>query len=138
MNYNKPIPEITLLTEPFWKGLRSRELRIQACTDCSSMRFTPKELCPDCSSLNYVWQKVSGLGTVYSYTTIHGGVGPAFRDDIPFVTVIVELDEGPRMMSHLINCLPESVQIGMRVSVVFEDATEEFTLYRFEPNDSGR
>jgi len=138
MNYNKPVPEITLLTEPFWEALRKRELRIQACSHCAALRFIPKEVCPNCSSSDYGWQQVSGLGRVYSYTTIHGGVGPAFRDDIPFVTVIVELDEGPRIMSHLTNCLPESVQIGMRVSVVFEDATDELTLYRFEPNSSER
>tara|TARA_B100000029_G_C17396927_1_gene895560 strand:- start:417 stop:833 length:417 start_codon:yes stop_codon:yes gene_type:complete len=138
MNYSKPIPEITLLTEPFWEGLRSKELRMQACSQCSVLRFIPKEVCPDCSSVDYVWQQVSGLGMVYSYTTIHGGVGPAFRDDLPFVTVIVELDEGPRVMSHLINCLPDAVEIGMRVSVVFERATEELTLYKFEPHDAGR
>ena len=131
--YNKPLPEITLLTEPFWEGLKQRELRLQRCDDCPAYRFTPKDVCPACSSVKATWTPVSGAGSVYSYSVVHRGPGPAFQEDAPYIVVMVELAEGPRILSHMTGCEPEDMQIGMPVMVVFEDVTPEVTLYKFRP-----
>ena len=131
--YNKPLPEITLLTEPFWQGTKEHQLQLQRCDDCGTFRFIPKEVCPSCASVLATWTPVSGAGIVYSYSTVYRGPGPAFQEDVPYIVVMVELAEGPHIMSHLIDCAPDQVQIGMPVAVVFEDATPEVSLYKFRP-----
>ncbi len=127
--YNKPLPEITLLTQPFWQGAKEHQLRLQRCDDCGAFRFTPKEVCPRCFSVKATWTPVSGAGTVYSYSTVYRGATPAFQ--APYIVVMVELAEGPHIMSHLVDCPPDRVQIGMPVQVFFEDVTPEVTLYKF-------
>ena len=131
--YNKPLPEITLLTESFWQGTKEHQLRLQRCDDCGAFRFIPKEVCPSCASVQATWTPVSGAGTVYSYSTVYRGTGQAFQEDLPFIVVMVELAEGPRVISHLIDCAPDQVQIDMPVTVVFEDVTPEVSLYKFRP-----
>ena len=131
--YNKPLPEITLLNEPFWEGTKAHELRLQLCDDCPSYRFTPKDVCADCASVNATWTPVSGAGTVYSYSVVHRGPGPGFQEDAPYIVVMVDLAEGPRMLSHMTGCEPDDMKIGMPVTVVFEDVTPEITLYKFKP-----
>ncbi len=131
--YNKPLPEITLLNEPFWEGTKAHELRLQLCDDCPEYRFTPKDVCSTCSSVNATWTPVSGDGTVYSYSVVHRGPGPAFQEDAPYIVVMVDLAEGPRILSHMTGCEPEDMKIGMPVTVVFEDVTPEITLYKFRP-----
>lgn len=131
--YNKPLPEITLLTEPFWQGIKDHQLLLQRCDDCGAFRFIPKEVCPGCASVQSTWTPVSGAGKVYSYSTVYRGTGTAFQDDLPFTVVMVELAEGPRIISHLIDCAPDQVKIDMPVAVVFEDVTAEASLYKFRP-----
>ena len=131
--YNKPLPEVTLLTDPFWEGTKKHELRLQLCDDCPEYRFTPKDVCPTCTSVNATWTPVSGAGTVYSYSVVHRGPGPAFQEDAPYIVVMVDLAEGPRILSHMTGCEPEDMKIGMPVTVVFEDVTPEVTLYKFRP-----
>ena len=131
--YNKPLPEVTILTEPFWNGTKQHELRLQLCDDCPSYRFTPKDVCRDCASVNATWVPVSGTGTVYSYSVVHRGPSPAFTEDGPYIVVMVDLAEGPRILSHMTDCEPEDMKIGMAVNVVFEDVTPEVTLYKFRP-----
>lgn len=131
--YNKPLPEITLLTQPFWQGAKEHQLRLQRCDDCGTFRFTPKEVCPNCFSVKATWTPVSGAGTVYSYSTVYRGPNPPFQADVPYTIVMVDLAEGPRIMSHLVDCPPDRVRVGMRVQVVFEDVTPGVSLYKFRP-----
>ena len=131
--YNKPLPEVTILTDPFWEGTKQHELRLQLCDDCPAYRFTPKDVCPACASVNATWTAVSGAGTVYSYSVVHRGPGPAFQEDAPYIVVLVDLAEGPRILSHMTECEPDDMKIGMPVNVVFEDVTPEVTLYKFRP-----
>ena len=78
------------------------------------------------------WHEASGKGTVYSFSVNHRAPHPGFADEIPFVLAIVELEEGPRMMTNIVECNPDSVKIGMAVEVTFEDVTEEVTLPKFK------
>ena len=132
--YNKPLPEITLLNEPFWEGTKQHKLLLQKCDDCSAFRFTPKEVCPNCTSVSATWTEVSGSGTIYSYSTVHRGPSAGFQEDAPYSVVMVQLAEGPRIISHVIDCSPDDVTIGMAVSVVFEDINPDITLYKFRPS----
>ncbi len=130
-SYDKPLPLMTRETREFWQGCKRHELLIQRCKDCRTYRHYPRILCPNCGSWNVEWAKVSGKGKVYSYIVAHRPFHPAFADDVPYAAVIVELEEGVRMVSNVVDCRPEDIYIGMPVEVVFDDVTKEVTLPRF-------
>jgi len=88
-------------------------------------------MCPNCGSWNAEWAEVSGKGKVYTYIVAHQPFHPAFVDDVPYAVVIVELEEGVRLVSNVVDCRPEDIYIGMPVEVVFDDVTEKVTLPRF-------
>lgn len=124
-----PVPEPE--HQPYWDALRAGELRIQQCTACDTLRHSPQPQCPKCRSADYEWALMSGRGTVYSYVVTHQATNAAFRDKTPFATVLVELDEGPRMASNLTDVAPDAIEIGMPVEVVFHAVTDEIALPLF-------
>ena len=132
-DYQKPLPYISEGTQPFWEGTRAHELRLPRCRDCGRFHFYPRSLCPQCLSSDLEWVRASGRGKVYSFTISHRPATPAFKEDVPYNIIIVELDEGPRMMSNLTGCANEDISIDMPVEAVFDDVTEEVTLPRFRP-----
>ena len=117
--------------QPYWDALRAGELRVQQCTSCDTLRHPPQPLCPRCRGSEYEWALMSGRGTVYSYVITHQATNAAFRDKTPFPTVLIELEEGPRMVSNLVDVAPDAIEIGMPVEVVFHAVTEEITLPLF-------
>jgi uncharacterized OB-fold protein len=118
---------------PFWEALKAHELRVQKCEACGALRHIPKEICAHCGSRAASWAAVSGRGRIYTYTVIHRGPTPAYQADAPYVIAHVELDEGPRVISNLIDVAPADVRIGMPVEVVFEDVSSDWTLFKFRP-----
>src|SRR5207247_1198980 len=118
-------------------GMRGIFLVIEATRqlrgECGTKRFYPRALCPRCLSSATEWVRASGWGTVYSFTVTHQNQAPGFREELPYVLAIVELDEGVRMMTNVVGCAPDAVRIGMPVQVVFEDVTAEITLAKFRP-----
>lgn len=129
---SRPRPPITSLTEPFWAGTRAGELRVQRCLDCGRLRWTPLLACPQCWSERAHWDVMSGRATVYTYTVVHRAVDPrAFT--APYVLAVVELDEGPRMLTNLVDVEPERVRVGMPVAVRFERVDDDITVYPFGP-----
>lgn len=131
--YQKPLPIPNEDTKPFWDGLKEHRLRIQKCRQCGQFRFPPRVICPHCMSLESQWVEVKGMGTVYSFTIVHHAYTPAYESEIPYVVAIVELEEGIRLITNIIGCKPEQVQIGMPVELAFEDVTPELTLHKFGP-----
>ncbi len=129
----KPLPEPSALTEPFWQGLRRREVRIQRCGECRRYVFYPRALCPHCLSDRLEWVRASGKGRVYSYTVVRRAMHPAFQAEVPYVFAIIELEEGVRLPSNVINCRPEDLRVDMPVKAVYHDVTSEITLLKFEP-----
>jgi uncharacterized OB-fold protein len=127
-----PPDDLPEFHKPFWEGLKARKLQVQECQN-GHLRFIPTEICARCGSEEWTWRQVSGRGKVYTYTVIHRGPIPAYQAEAPYVIAHVELDEGPRIISNLINIDPKAVKIGMPVEVVFEDASEDWTLYKFKP-----
>ncbi len=117
-------------SRPYWEGLAQGELRIQHCNACSRAVFYPRAFCPHCYAENLSWIVASGRGTIYSYTVAHQAFG-AFAADVPFIVAIVELEEGVRMMSRIVDASRERVAIGANVQVTFEKVGEDLTLPYF-------
>ncbi len=128
---NLPIPDGD--SEGFWEGCRSSELRLQFCLSCSTYRYAPKRICPFCWSTEFEWRTTTGRGQVYTFTIEHHAYHPAWKEDVPYVIAIIQLEEGPRMTSRIVGVKPEDVRIGLPVQVTFNKATEEISLPLFKP-----
>lgn len=129
--YNKPLPIIDGESKPYWEAARRHELVLPRCNNCSRFHFYPRILCPYCKHASLTWEKVSGRGTIYSFTVSRVPISPAYQDDVPYVVALVELEEGPRIMTNIVDCTPEQVKIGLPVEVCFQDVTDEVTLPQF-------
>jgi uncharacterized OB-fold protein len=129
-DYPKPVPNWDNFE--FWAACQRHELRIQRCSDCGAYRFQPRPYCPECRSRSFEWPPVSGRGTVYTYTISYPPVLPAFEARAPFNAIVVQLDEGPFMVSNLVGWPSEvEIPIGLPVEVVFEDIDDELTIPQF-------
>ncbi len=126
-----PLPQPTVLSQPHWDGCRRGELLVQRCLDCAGYVFIPQHACTHCLSDRLEWVQSSGRGTVYSYTTVYRPQQPAFAT--PYVSAIVELDEGWHMLTNLIGLEIAAVRVGMPVEVEFHAASSEITLPYFRP-----
>ncbi len=134
-DYKKPLPQADPVTAPFWESVKAHEMKIQRCNDTGKYFFYPRGMSPFTLSSNISWEPVSGKGTVHAFTIVHLNRAPGFSDDLPYVVAMVELEEGPRMMSNLIDIEadPEHVKIGMPVELFYDDVTDEITLPKFKP-----
>ena len=105
------------------------------CQDCQTLIWYPRPFCPDCGSLSVGWEQASGRGTIYSYTVNRRGAGDLaeYRTVDPYVLAYVDLEEGPRVMTNIVDCDPDSVAIGQAVEVVFHDTGQGTALPRFRP-----
>jgi uncharacterized protein len=133
VDYAKPLPRINSDNEAFWKGCREHELRFQKCAACGRVRWPASILCPGCHSRETEWINAGGHGTVYTYAVYHVAYHPGFAGDLPYVVAIVELDEGPHLLTNIVGCRPEEVQCGMEVVPFWEEVTPEVTLPKFRP-----
>lgn len=128
-NLPKPTPE----TEAYWQGCKDQKLLIQTCDDCGTFQFYPRSICTNCMSDNLNWVTASGRATIISYTVMHRSVSKAYCVDGPQVLAIIRLEEGPQMMSHVVECDEGKLSIGMAVEVAFEDWTDDITIPVFRP-----
>jgi uncharacterized OB-fold protein len=131
--YAKPLPEITREMRPFWEAARRHELVVQRCRGCGAHRFPARDICSRCLSRDAEWVRVSGRGTIFSHATMHQVYHPGFAAEVPYAVVVVEIEEGARLVSNLVGCPAGDVRPGMPVEVVFEDVTPEVTLPKFRP-----
>jgi uncharacterized OB-fold protein len=121
----KPVPEPTPETRPFWDGCAAGELRLQRCLDCDRAYFYPRPACPECGSARVEWFTASGAATLYSYVISHRPA-PGFEDEVPYAIAVVELAEGPRMMTSLagLPSTPEDLVLDMPLRVAFTQRGE--------------
>jgi len=131
MSYDKPLPVIDHDSAPYWEAARAGRLDIPLCGDCGKHHFYPRAICPYCHSANLRFDTVSGRGEIHTFTIARRPAGPAFADDVPYVVALIQLEEGPRMMSRVQTGDPGGVRIGARVEVVFVKATDEITFPYF-------
>lgn len=118
----KPVPLPTPETEHYWAGTKAGELRIQRCNACSQHYFYPRPSCPNCASLDVSWVVACGRATLHTYLISHRAA-PGFEGDVPYALAVVQLAEGPRMMSNIVGIenTPENLVLDMELEVTFED-----------------
>jgi len=115
----KPLPHPTPESQPYWDGVAEGRLRLQRCAACHRPRHYPQLTCPHCYNLDCDWIDASGRGRVHSWTVAHHAFHPAFRDDLPYTLVTVDLDEGPRALGRLNPADAGRLRIGLPVQVSF-------------------
>jgi len=128
----RPAPVADAETEPYWTAAKEGRLVVQRCTTCGNHQLYPRWRCLRCRG-EVQWVDASGGGTVYSFTVIRQNFARPFRELLPYVVALVDLDEGPRLMTNLVGCDPEDVRIGMPVRVTFEEVSEDASIPLFEP-----
>ncbi|HEY2106371.1 MAG TPA: Zn-ribbon domain-containing OB-fold protein [Candidatus Binataceae bacterium] len=133
----RPLPKPTPETRHFWEGTAAGELRLQRCDECRHVYFPPRPFCPKCASRKVSVFKASGRATLYSYVINHRPMPPFTA---PYSIAVVELDEGPRMMTNIVDCpqTPAALQLDMPLEVVFDQQTDEITLPFFKPAGASR
>lgn len=129
----RPLPTPSPETAPYWEGCKRRELQLPYCLQCERFFFYPRPFCPRCFSRDTEWRRASGRATLYTYAIQYRAQTPGFQ--APYITAIVELEEGPRLVSNLVGVEPDPAQLrcGMPLEVVFEDMSDEITLPFFRP-----
>jgi uncharacterized protein len=131
--YTKPLPRGEDYNGEFYQFCQQHELRFQRCSTCRTWRHMPRESCPACGSFDWTWERSTGKGRVYSWTVVHRALHPGFAADVPYAVAIIELDEGLRLVSHVVGLAPEALRLDLPVEVVFEAVTPEVTLPKFRP-----
>ena len=130
----RPLPRPTPTSEPFWQGLRERRVRIQYSPSADQWVFYPRSHAPLTLADDLEWRDISGEGTLYTYTIARRPTSPDFAGEEPQIIAVIELDEGPRLTTTLVNVGEDAIKVGMRVRPVFEDQPDsEITLLRYEP-----
>lgn len=127
------LPKPTQVTKALWDAAKQHELLIQQCKKCGIHIFYPRAFCPECLSSELEWVASSGEGTVYTYTIIYHSPIREFESLVPYILAIIELKEGVRIMSNIVNCEPGDIHVGMAVKVVFEDVSKDISLPKFIP-----
>lgn len=118
-------------SQPFFDAARDGRLLIQRCSTCGEHQFYPRKICIRCGSEAVEWVTASGRGTVHTFTVIHRGI-PGWVDEGPYVAAIVDLEEGARMTTNIVECAPSDVDVGLSVEVMFVDEGK-YVLPRFRP-----
>jgi uncharacterized OB-fold protein len=127
------LPTIEDESRPFWDAAREGKFLIRRCDDCGTVHHYPRPFCPSCWSENVSWVEASGRATLYTYSTVFMNDLPPFNERIPYVAAAVDLEEGPRVMTNVIDCDPAELRVGMALKVVYTAVTDEFTAPMFTP-----
>jgi uncharacterized protein len=126
-------PPVTDTTTPFWDATREQRLVLQWCTECDAPVWFPREVCPSCLGSSLEWRPASGRAEVYACTVEHRPTMPTPFGDAPYVVALVELEEGPRLMTNVVGCDPRAVTVGMPVQVTWEQLSDGRNLPLFAP-----
>lgn len=124
----RPLPDPDDSSAPFWDAAARGSLALQRCAACKAFRHPPQPMCSACTSFESEWVPASGRARVWSWVVAHPPVLPAFADKAPYNVVVVELEEGVRMIGNLLDGAGDDIAIGMEVVVAFDDAGEGVTL----------
>jgi uncharacterized OB-fold protein len=130
----RPRPVVDDLSRPFWEAAQRHQLVVQHCQDCGSFNHPPRPACDACQSQHLQFESVSGRGTIYSFSVMHQPNIAGFEDQIPYLNILVELEEQPLlfMVSNLPIAEREKVRIGARVEVYFDEIDTDLTLPQFQ------
>ena len=129
--FDLPTPDNVSL--PFWAATREGKLLIKRCASCGRAHWYPRPFCPHCWSERVSWEEASGRATLYTWSVVYQNDLPPFPARVPYVAAVVDLEEGPRMMTNVVDCNFEDLAVGMPLEVTFREETEEITLPLFRP-----
>jgi uncharacterized protein len=132
----RPLPApLAPEAKPYWEGLKLGKLMLPKCQDCGKAHFYPRILCPHCHSRKITWIEASGRGKLYAFEILHRSFNPAVKTPLPYVLAMIELEEGPRMLSNLVNIKPDPalIRCDMPVQAVYTKLNDNFTLPFFQP-----
>ena len=127
------LPTIEDESAPYWDALREGRLLIKHSRACGRFHSYPRPYCPHCWSDQVEWVEAGGGGTLYTHSVVYQNDLPPFGPQVPYTAAIVDLDEGPRVMTRVVDCAPEDLKIGMRVRMRTEPVTDEVTMAVFAP-----
>lgn len=127
------LPTVEAETRPFWDAAAEGRLVIQRCSACDAWQYYPRPFCKACWSEDVEWVEASGRGTVYTFSVVRRNDLPPFGDRVPYVPAVIDLEEGPRMMSEVVDVDPEAVEVGQAVVVDFRPIDDELARPVFRP-----
>jgi uncharacterized OB-fold protein len=130
------LPTIEAETVPFWEATKDGRLLLKSCNACHAVHYYPRPFCPTCWSDDVTWIEASGRATLYTHSTVYMNDLPPFGERVPYIAAVVDLEEGPRMMTEIIDCATEDLVIGMALEVSFRELTDEVTIAVFRPAGS--
>ena len=130
MSYTKPLPRLDTVNRPFWAATKDGRFMLQFCKDCGDTRYPPGPVCPKCLSSNQDWKQASGRGTLESWVDFHRAYWDGFKGDLPYRVCLVKLEEGPVVVSNLVD-KTDNLRMGQPVKVVFDKVTDDVTLPKF-------
>ena len=116
---------------PHWEGLKARTLKLQRCNSCNHVWYPIGPVCPKCLSADFRWDTLSGRGVIHNFVVYHKAWMPFLESRVPYAVVQVQLEEGPRLTTNMMDTTLEDVKIGLPVEAVYEDVTDEITLIQF-------
>ncbi len=131
VRFDLPTPDE--LTQVFWDALNEGKLLIERCAACTRAHYYPRPFCPYCGSGEVGWEAASGRGTLYTWSVVRQNDLPPFGDRVPYVAAMVDLAEGPRMMTNVVGCAFDEIRVGMDLEAAFEEIGEGFTIPVFRP-----
>ncbi|HWW54217.1 MAG TPA: Zn-ribbon domain-containing OB-fold protein [Acidimicrobiales bacterium] len=131
VRFDLPTPDPS--TQAFWDGTKEGRLPIRRCLECGKAHFYPRPFCPYCWSERVEWEDASGRATLYTYSIVYVNDLPPFPERVPYVAAVVDLEEGPRMMTNVVDCPFEDLRMGMDLEVTFRKETDDVTLPVFRP-----
>lgn len=131
-DYNLPLPELGGLHKEFYDHCKNHALHFQRCDDCERFRHVPREMCAGCGSWNWSWIPSSGRGRIFTWTVVERPLHPAFATACPYAPVVIEMEEGVRLLSVVSDVAPADLEIDMQVGVYYDDVTDDVTLPKFK------
>jgi len=134
MRFDLPTPDGD--SQAFWDAANDGRLLIKRCRACGRAHYYPRPFCPHCWSVDVEWEQASGRATLYTYSVVYENDLPPFSGRVPYVAAIVDLDEGPRAMTNVVDCEPEDLAVGMALEVTFAAISDELTVPVFRPVDA--
>ncbi len=133
MRFDLPQPDLE--TQPFWDAARDGRLLIKRCLTCARTHFYPRPFCPHCWNPDVEWMEASGRATLYTWSVVHRNDLPPFNERVPYVAAVVDLAEGPRMMTNVVACEFDALEMGMALEAVFHPISDDVTIVQFRPAD---
>lgn len=131
MRFDLPQPDAE--TAPFWAGTKEGKLLIKHCAACERTHFYPRPFCPHCWSADVEWMEASGRATLYTWSIVRRNDLPPFPERVPYVAAVVDLAEGPRMMTNVVECEFDDLAMGMELQAVYTPISDDVTIVQFRP-----